>query len=168
VLELDRARGKRTRRAIERSIIGIDHHTAGKRVGGAVASSRQRIQDVMWLHSQPTASLPDRATTRNLDRGGDRLPRRSAGSSTSGGRASTASRMPTALDLRRRGVDQNNARVDLPELHEEVADRSQRPAPRRARPDTQLLLQSIAAANQQAQRASTATLRAALAAGVSS
>jgi len=51
--------------AIERTIIGIDHHTAGKRIGERWQFP-QMVQDVIWLHSQPIASLPDELASRNL------------------------------------------------------------------------------------------------------
>lgn len=43
---------------IERTLIGVDHHTAGKRISehwGLQAS----LRDVMWLHGQPMASVPE-------------------------------------------------------------------------------------------------------------
>lgn len=43
---------------IERSIIGVDHHTAGKRLAEHWGLPHA-LQDVMWLHNQPHASLPD-------------------------------------------------------------------------------------------------------------
>ncbi len=43
---------------IERSMIGLDHHTAGKRAGEHWGLSPM-LREVMWLHAQPYASLPD-------------------------------------------------------------------------------------------------------------
>jgi len=43
---------------VERSIIGVDHHTAGKRLAEHWGLPHT-LQDVMWLHNQPYASLPD-------------------------------------------------------------------------------------------------------------
>ncbi|MFT5423211.1 MAG: putative nucleotidyltransferase with HDIG domain [Phycisphaerales bacterium] len=44
--------------AIERTIIGVDHHTVGKRLAERWGLPRA-VQDVIWLHSQPLESLPD-------------------------------------------------------------------------------------------------------------
>jgi len=43
---------------VTRSTIGLDHHMAGKRLAEHWDLPRP-LQDVMWLHSQPLASLPD-------------------------------------------------------------------------------------------------------------
>jgi signal transduction histidine kinase/HD-like signal output (HDOD) protein len=43
---------------IERSMIGLDHHTAGKRAAEHWGLSTL-LREVMWLHAQPYASLPD-------------------------------------------------------------------------------------------------------------
>lgn len=43
---------------IERKIIGVDHHVAGKRVAERWGLPRP-LQDVMWLHGQPFEALPD-------------------------------------------------------------------------------------------------------------
>lgn len=43
---------------VEREIIGVDHHTAGKRVAEHWGLPHA-LQDVMWLHNQPGASLPE-------------------------------------------------------------------------------------------------------------
>ncbi|MEC9374334.1 MAG: HDOD domain-containing protein, partial [Planctomycetota bacterium] len=43
---------------IERTVIGVDHHTAGKRLAEHWGLPHA-IQDVIWLHNQPYASLPE-------------------------------------------------------------------------------------------------------------
>ncbi|MCH7792289.1 MAG: HDOD domain-containing protein [Planctomycetes bacterium] len=43
---------------VERTVIGIDHHTAGKRLAEHW-SLPHVLQDVLWLHSQPMAGIPD-------------------------------------------------------------------------------------------------------------
>jgi len=43
---------------IERRVIGLDHHTAGKRLAEHWALPHA-VQDVIWLHNQPAVSLPD-------------------------------------------------------------------------------------------------------------
>ncbi len=42
---------------LERSVFGLDHHTAGKRLAERWSLPRT-LQDVMWLHGQPYGSLP--------------------------------------------------------------------------------------------------------------
>lgn len=43
---------------VEREIIGLDHHTAGKRIA-AHWGLPSDLQDVMWLHSAPASTWPD-------------------------------------------------------------------------------------------------------------
>lgn len=43
---------------IERQIVGVDHHEAGKRLAERW-SLPHALQDVMWLHGQPAATVPD-------------------------------------------------------------------------------------------------------------
>lgn len=43
---------------VERDLLGLDHHTAGKRLGEHWGLPHA-LQDVMWLHGQPGASLPE-------------------------------------------------------------------------------------------------------------
>ncbi len=43
---------------VERDLIGLDHHIAGKRLGEHWGLPHA-LQDAMWLHAQPAASLPD-------------------------------------------------------------------------------------------------------------
>lgn len=45
---------------LEREVMGLDHHTAGKRVAEHWELP-PAVQDVMWLHGQPDAALPDEA-----------------------------------------------------------------------------------------------------------
>lgn len=67
--------------SIERAVIGLDHHTAGKRLCDRWELP-EVLGDVIWLHSQPFGSLPDvehrplielvtvaRAVTRSLHLG---------------------------------------------------------------------------------------------------
>lgn len=42
---------------LERQLIGLDHHTAGKRVGEHW-NLPEALQEVMWLYGQPPASVP--------------------------------------------------------------------------------------------------------------
>jgi len=43
---------------VERKVIGLDHHTAGKRLAEHWALPHA-VQDVIWLHNQAAISLPD-------------------------------------------------------------------------------------------------------------
>ncbi len=43
---------------VERRVIGVDHHTAGKRLAEAWGLPHA-LQDVIWLYGQPRNSLPD-------------------------------------------------------------------------------------------------------------
>ncbi|MBU6413720.1 MAG: HDOD domain-containing protein [Planctomycetes bacterium] len=43
---------------IEREVIGLDHHTAGKRMGTQWGLPAE-LQDVMWLHSAPASTIPE-------------------------------------------------------------------------------------------------------------
>lgn len=43
---------------VERRVLGIDHHTAGKRLAEHWGLPHA-LQDVIWLHNQPASSLPD-------------------------------------------------------------------------------------------------------------
>ncbi|MCW5775264.1 MAG: HDOD domain-containing protein [Phycisphaeraceae bacterium] len=42
---------------VERGVIGIDHHTAGRRIAERWGIPDE-LRDVMWLHAQPLSSLP--------------------------------------------------------------------------------------------------------------
>ncbi|GJM18450.1 MAG: hypothetical protein DHS20C14_06630 [Phycisphaeraceae bacterium] len=44
--------------AIERELLGLDHHTAGRRVAERW-DLPEAVRDVIWLHGQPFAGLPD-------------------------------------------------------------------------------------------------------------
>jgi signal transduction histidine kinase/HD-like signal output (HDOD) protein len=135
--------------AIERSIIGIDHHTAGKRIGERWQFP-QGIQDVIWLHSQPIASLPDELTTRNLVgvvTAAKSLCRQLyIGWSGEHGRPQPLHSI--CADV---GLDQNKIESITQTLHEAVADRcSALGIDDETSPE--LLLQSIGRANQQLSR----------------
>lgn len=43
---------------VERKVLGLDHHAAGKRLGEHWGLPHA-LQDVMWLHNQPAKLLPD-------------------------------------------------------------------------------------------------------------
>lgn len=57
VVSLARARGTDTAR-VEAELIGLDHHTAGKRVAEHWGLPHA-LQDVIWLHGHPTEAIPD-------------------------------------------------------------------------------------------------------------
>jgi len=128
---------------IERSIVGLDHHTAGRRV-----AARWRLpaalQDVMWLHSQPYRSLPDlphRPLIGLVTLAKSFCRRQHIGWSGDFGEP-----MPTASICSDLGVDPSSLDPILPTLISDVVDRSKL-LHLDEQTDTQLLLQSIAAAN---------------------
>lgn len=150
VIALAERRGSNSSQ-IEREIIGIDHHTAAKRIGTHWGLPSE-LQDVMWLHSSPVSSLPDvphrsligivtvaKAMCRELHLGwcGDYSthadPRALAGEC---------------------GIDADVLTQIAAPLHEQVVERfailglDETTAP-------ELLLQSLSAANRQLSRAST-------------
>jgi len=137
---------------LEREIIGLDHHTAGKRIGTHWGLPTE-LQDVMWLHSAPASTLPDvphrpligivttaKAMCRELHLGwsGDFNP------------------TPDARQLAAQAdIDADVLTQIASPLHEAVVERfailglDETTAP-------ELLLQSLTAANRQLSRASTA------------
>lgn len=105
---------------VERSVLGLDHHTAAKRLAEHW-SLPHALQDVMWLHGQPLDALPEvahrqliavvtcaRALCRHLHLGWsgefDLLP-------------------PMETVCEQSGLDWPAIRADVPRLHEGVADR---------------------------------------------
>lgn len=50
---------------IEKSVIGLDHHTAGKRLAERWRLS-PRVRDVIWLHNQHPDALPETAHARMI------------------------------------------------------------------------------------------------------
>jgi signal transduction histidine kinase/HD-like signal output (HDOD) protein len=63
VLEVAHRRGCDSS-AVERAVLGLDHHTAGKRVTEHWGLP-EAIQHVVWMHGQPLAALPE-GPDRNL------------------------------------------------------------------------------------------------------
>lgn len=128
---------------VERAVLGIDHHTAGKRLAEHWALPHA-LQDVMWLHGQPPASIPDlpHKALITLVTVADALVRQlHLGWSGEFGMAPDIGALCADAGLDRAAVD----RV-IPEIHAEVGERCRIlgvDAP--AAPD--LLLRSIAAAN---------------------
>lgn len=56
---IDLAERRRSNAApVEREIVGLDHHSAGRRVA-AHWNLPEALRDVMWLHSQPPEAIPD-------------------------------------------------------------------------------------------------------------
>jgi signal transduction histidine kinase/HD-like signal output (HDOD) protein len=137
---------------LERDIIGLDHHTAGKRIGTHWGLPAE-LQEVMWLHSAPLTTLPDvrhrsligivtvaKALCRELHLG------------WSGDFHSITDPRALATEF---GVDADVLAHIAAPLHEAVVDRftvlglDDTTAP-------ELLLQSLTAANRQLARATTA------------
>lgn len=136
-------RRRRPTAEIERAIIGIDHHTAGKRLAEHWALPHA-LQDVLWLHSQPMAGIPD-------------LPHKNIIGVVTAAKAMCRSVMlgwsgefgPTP-DVHSMCVDAdiNPDIVELvmPQLHERVAKRCAALGIDH-QADSELLLQSVVAAN---------------------
>lgn len=133
----------------ERAVLGLDHHTAGKRIA-EYWQLPQFILDVIWLHSQPARSMPDgpskgvteivtvaKAICRELHIGwsGDFGP------------------TPSVTDLCRQ-FDMDAKVIDeaIPKLHDQVSDRC-RLLGLHEESSPELLLQSIANANRRLSRA---------------
>lgn len=129
--------------AVERSVIGLDHHTAGKRIAEHWKLPSP-IRDVMWLHGQPYRSLPEttnrplialitlaRAVCRELHLGwsGDFGPSQDTARLCSG-----------------MGIPPLNAESLMEPLHAAVADRLNILGLESTTPPT-LMLESFAAAN---------------------
>jgi len=128
---------------IERTLIGLDHHTAGRRI-----ASRWRLpvalQDVMWLHSQPYRSLPDlphRPLIGLVTLAKAFCRRQHIGWSGDFGEPMTQASVCSDV-----GIDPATLDTILPELISDVVDRS-RLLHLDEQTDAQLMVQSIAAAN---------------------
>ena len=128
---------------IERTIVGLDHHTAGRRV-----AARWRLpvalQDVMWLHSQPYRSLPELPHRPLI--GLVTLAKAFCRRQHIGWSGDFGEPMPAASICSDLGVDPAGLDEILPELISDVVDRSKLLRVDE-QTDTQLLLQSIATAN---------------------
>ncbi len=128
---------------IERTIVGLDHHTAGRRV-----AARWRLpaalQDVMWLHSQPYRSLPDLPHKPLI--GLVTLAKAFCRRQHIGWSGDFGEPMPTASICSDLGVNPLTLEPILPDLIAEVVDRCKL-LRLEEQTDTQLLLQSITAAN---------------------
>lgn len=129
--------------AVERSLIGLDHHTAGKRLAEHWGLPHA-LQDVVWLHGQPAGTLPDlphrpliatvsaaRTLCRHLHIGwsGDFSPTPGIGAA-----------------CEEAGLDRNLVESVVPRLHESVAERCAALGLEQTTPPA-LLLESVVAAN---------------------
>jgi len=137
---------------VERSIIGMDNHLAGKRVCEHWGLPTP-IADTIWLHSQPAASLPD-------------VPHRSMIELVTVARAACRQLHigwsgdcdgPPALDALARdcGLDPERVKRIVPKLHEAVGNRCVVLGLDRSDPPD-LLLQSVSNANKRLSRANRA------------
>lgn len=128
---------------VARSVIGLDHHTAGKRLAEHW-DLPQPLQDVMWLHSQPLASLPN-VERRNLialvTLAKSLCRELHVGASAEFGPIPSSRSLAAQL-----GVDTGVLEEVAPELHEAVAERSSALGLDNAS-SPELLLRSITSAN---------------------
>lgn len=133
---------------VERSIIGMDNHLAGKRVCEHWGLAPE-LGDAIWLHSQPAASLPDvahkatiqivtaaRAVCRQLHIGWS-------------GDCDTPP--PVDAIARELGMDPDRVRRIVPKLHDAVGARCGVLGLDRSDPP-ELLLQSVSNANKRLSR----------------
>jgi signal transduction histidine kinase/HD-like signal output (HDOD) protein len=136
-------RRRRPTAEIERAIIGIDHHTAGKRLAEHWALPHA-LQDVLWLHSQPMAGIPN-------------FPHRNIIGVVSAAKAMCRSVMlgwsgefgppPDVSALcKDAGIDPDLVEQVMPQLHERVAKRCAALGIDH-QADSDLLLQSVVSAN---------------------
>ena len=128
---------------VSRSVIGLDHHTAGKRLAEHW-DLPQPLQDVMWLHSQPLGSLPDLGH-RNLI-GIVTLAKSLCRELHVGFSAEFGPIAPSRALAGQLGLDPGVLEEVAPELHEAVADRSSALGLDNAS-SPELLLRSITNAN---------------------
>lgn len=129
--------------SVERAVLGIDHHTAGKRLGEHWALPHA-LQDVMWFHGQPPASIPDlphKPLILVVSAAEAVARRQHLGWS---GEFAPAADLPEACVGAR--LDPTRVEEIIPRLHEEVAERC-RILGVDAPEAPEILLRSITAAN---------------------
>ncbi|RMH28710.1 MAG: HDOD domain-containing protein [Planctomycetota bacterium] len=129
--------------AIERRLIGVDHATAGKRLAERWGLP-EVIRDVVWLHGRPARSIPDLPHKRMVGvvTAADGLARlMHVGASGNAEPAPPIGRLAEGWGLPADRLEQVAA-----SLHQAVADRAERLGMEEA-PATELLVQSLAAAN---------------------
>lgn len=138
---------------VERSIIGLDHHDAGKRLAERWGLP-EPIRDVMWLHNQSPSAVPASAPRRliGIVSLADALCRRLhlgwSGTHTAGNAAGSIDEQCAALGL-------NVAKVEglIPAIVEELSQRSEALG-LSSQPGERVLLESVLAANRQLGRLS--------------
>lgn len=105
---------------LERSVLGLDHHVAGKRLAEHW-SLPLLLQDAMWLHGQPAAALPEvrHRATIGLVTVADAIARR-----LMLGWSGSCGTVPGIDELcRQAGLRPEAARAIKPRLHEALAGR---------------------------------------------
>jgi len=138
---------------IERSIIGLDHHVAGKRLAERWGLA-DAVRDVMWLHNQSAHALPQSAPRRLIAvvSLADALCRRLhlgwSGTYMPGSAAGSIEEQCAEMGLA-------PARLEalVPSIVEELTQRSETLG-LEAQPGERVLLESVLAANQQLGRLS--------------
>jgi len=130
---------------IERRVLGLDHHAAGKRLAEHWGLPHT-LQDVMWLHNQPLASLPDLPHRRlvSLITLSDALARQ-LGIGWSGNHAPLADLRQLCADA---GADHSRVEGLYTELHRRVAERAATLG-LADEPTRDVVVESIAEANRQ-------------------
>jgi len=130
---------------VERRVLGIDHHTAGKRLAEHWGLPHALL-DVLWLHGQPSAALPD-LPHRNLIQvvtAADAIARQSH-LGWSGNQARIPARDEVAREL---GIEPAALARATDDLHTRVAARAETLGLQDTT-DHELLIDSLAQANRQ-------------------
>lgn len=129
--------------AAERAIIGLDHHTAGKRLAEHWALPHV-LQDAVWLHAHPYASLPDLPHKRLVGVvGAARMLCRHLHVGWSGDFAAPGALGPLCASV---GLDETKVMGVAPRLHAAVAERCAALGLEEASAP-ELLIESVLAAN---------------------
>ncbi len=128
---------------IEKTLIGIDHPTAGKRLAERWGLP-ELIRDAIWLHGRPAKSLPDLPHKRMVGvvTAANELARlMHVGESGNGAPPSPIARLAAEWSL-----DADKLEQIAVSLHERVCERSERLGIEQT-PTTELLVASLGAAN---------------------
>jgi signal transduction histidine kinase/HD-like signal output (HDOD) protein len=132
----------------ERDVLGIDHHTAGRRLAEHWCLPHA-LQDVMWLYGQPASTLPDLPHKRLI--GVVSVALVLCRSLHLGWSGDFSTPRPVAGMCHEYGIDAVLVDDIVPRLHDAVASRCKLLGVDDQTPP-QLLMQSIAVANRQLSR----------------
>ena len=137
---------------VEREVLGLDHHTAGRRLAEHWCLPHA-LQDVMWLHGQPAATLPDLPHKRLI--GIVSVANVLCRSLHMGWSGDFSTPRPVAGLCQEYGIDAVLVDDIVPRLHDALAARCKLLGIEDRTPP-ELLMQSIASANRQLARLNSA------------